>query len=98
MDKQIKEILCITQEECAEVTQAISKIFRFGMDTVWNNETNKEHLEEELGDVLAMISILQSEGIVREEKVLAAWGNKLEKLSKWSNISLFNITDDQDDK
>lgn len=98
MDKQTKEILCITQEECAEVTQAISKVFRFGMETEWNGETNKEHLEEELGDVLAMISILQSEGIVREEKVLEAWGNKLSKLSKWSNIDFLNVTSNEDDK
>lgn len=30
-DKQ-REILVITQEECAEVIQEISKIFRFGID------------------------------------------------------------------
>jgi len=32
IDKQTKEVFCIAQEECAEVTQAISKIFRFGID------------------------------------------------------------------
>lgn len=88
MDKQTKEILCITQEECAEVIQAISKIFRFGFDTVWNNETNKEHLEEELGDLTAMLYILQMSGIVSEEKVMKASEAKMEKLAKWSNIDL----------
>ena len=47
-----QEILLITQEECAEVTQAISKVFRFGMDDEYNGVTNREHLEEELGDLL----------------------------------------------
>ena len=89
MDKQTKEILCITQEECAEVVQAISKVFRFGFDTIWNNETNKEHLEEELGDLLAMISILQSREIVNQDKVSEACNKKMEKLSKWSNIEFF---------
>ena len=31
MENNQKEILLIAQEECAEVTQAISKVFRFGM-------------------------------------------------------------------
>ena len=88
MDKQIKEILCITQEECAEVTQAISKVFRFGFDTVWNNETNKQHLEEELGDLKAMLYILEMSGIVDEENVTKAAEAKMEKLAKWSNINL----------
>lgn len=88
MDKQVKEIMCITQEECAEVVQAISKVFRFGFDTEWNNETNKEHLEEELGDVLAMISILIEHDIVDHDTVQQAKRAKLVKLSKWSNIDL----------
>lgn len=97
MNKQTKEILCIAQEECAEVTQAISKIFRFGIDSSWNGRTNQERLEEELGDLLAMASLLQTKEIVREQKVLEAWHNKMEKLSIWSNIE-FNKVDDQDDK
>ena len=50
----------ILQEECAEVVVAVSKIGRFGMDNFkpGKPKTNREHLEEELGDVLAMIDIL----------------------------------------
>ena len=88
MDKEVKEIFCITQEECAEVTQAISKVFRFGMDTSWNGRTNKQRLEEELGDLKAMLYILEMSGIVNEENVLKASESKMEKLSKWSNINL----------
>ena len=55
-----QEILLITQEECAEVTQAISKVFRFGMDDEYNGVTNREHLEEEVGDLLCMIELLVS--------------------------------------
>ena len=37
-----KEILLITQEECAEVTQAISKVFRFGIDAKHNGKSNRD--------------------------------------------------------
>lgn len=88
MNKGLKEILCITQEECAEVTQAISKIFRFGIDSSWNGRTNQERLEEELGDLQAMINLLQENNIVRPEKINDATLEKRKKLSIWSNIDL----------
>jgi NTP pyrophosphatase (non-canonical NTP hydrolase) len=88
------EVMDIAQEECAEVIQAISKIRRFGIDNAkpGTKYTNREHLEEELGDVLAMIDILLINNVV-------SWGNlhkakraKIEKLKKWSNIpNLENI-------
>ena len=48
MNEVNKEILLITQEECAEVTQAISKVFRFGASATHNGKTNQEHLAEEV--------------------------------------------------
>ena len=35
MNQITQETLLITQEECAEVIQAISKIMRFGMEDAW---------------------------------------------------------------
>jgi hypothetical protein len=32
MNEDTREVLLILQEECAEVTQAVSKCFRFGPD------------------------------------------------------------------
>lgn len=81
-----KEILLITQEECAEVTQAISKIFRFGMNDVYNNINNREHLEEEVGDLMCMINLMIENGVIRESVVMAAKNEKLIKLRTWSNI------------
>lgn len=80
------EILLITQEECAEVTQAISKVFRFGMDDEYNGITNREHLEEEVGDLLCMIELLVSSDMLDMVSVYKAKAAKLEKLAKWSNI------------
>jgi len=80
------EILLITQEECAEVTQAISKVFRFGMDDEHNGQTNREHLEEEIGDLMCMIDLLIDSGMVSEAAVMAAKNEKMHKLGTWSNI------------
>ena len=80
------EILLITQEECAEVSQAISKVFRFGMDDEYKGITNREHLEEELGDLMCMIDLLIENGIVSESAVMTAKNEKMNKLMTWSNI------------
>jgi NTP pyrophosphatase (non-canonical NTP hydrolase) len=81
-----KEILLITQEECAEVTQAISKVFRFGFDSEHKGVKNREHLEEEIGDLMCMIDLLIDNGIVSESAVLTAKNEKLNKLMTWSGI------------
>jgi NTP pyrophosphatase (non-canonical NTP hydrolase) len=89
------EILLITQEECAEVTQAISKVFRFGFDSVHKGVSNQEHLEEEIGDLMCMIDLLIDRGIVRESAVLTARSEKMMKLQSWSKIFENNLEKDE---
>jgi len=86
MNEREREILLILQEESAEVIQAVSKIFRFGWDTDWKGQTNKEHLEEEVGDFLAMIYLMIDCGMIDVNATETAKFNKIEKLKKWSNI------------
>jgi NTP pyrophosphatase (non-canonical NTP hydrolase) len=88
MTEDSNEVMDITQEECAEVIQAISKIRRFGMDNIkpGTDYTNREHLEEELGDVLAMVDILLINGVVKWSNLHKAKRAKIEKLKKWSTI------------
>lgn len=88
MSEDYKEVMSILQEECAEVIQAVSKINRFGMDNYkpGKPKTNREHLEEELGDVLAMICILEKMGVVGQANLEKATKAKIEKLKQWSNI------------
>lgn len=88
MNSKQDEILLITQEECAEVTQAISKCYRFGLDNVkpGKPKTNRQHLAEELGDLLAMVTLCHDFGVVSFEDVMVAKDAKLEKLRQWSNI------------
>ena len=82
------EIMSILQEESAEVIQAISKIFRFGFDSKHPEklQDNREHLAEEIGDMLAMIHLVLEYKIVDAEEVESAKHRKFEKLQKWSNI------------
>ena len=86
MNNAQKEILLIAQEECAEVTQAISKVFRFGINEVYNDRTNKQRLTEEVGDLHCMIELIVESGLVDRSELFNASGNKRKKLLKWSNI------------
>ena len=86
MNERELEIMLILQEESAEVVQAVSKVFRFGWDTEWNEQTNKEHLEEEIGDFLAMVQIMVDTGMIDTFKIDTAKRNKIAKLKKWSTI------------
>jgi NTP pyrophosphatase (non-canonical NTP hydrolase) len=88
MESQTREVMNILSEECAEVIQAISKCHRFGLDNYkpGKPKTNKEHLEEELGDLMAMIDILIEMKVVQTENLVLAKVAKIEKLKKWSNI------------
>jgi NTP pyrophosphatase (non-canonical NTP hydrolase) len=81
-----KEVMAILQEECAEVIQAVSKINRFGIDEVHKGVSNREHLEEEIGDLLCMIDLMREHGIISWEHVMDASEKKLKKLETWSNI------------
>jgi NTP pyrophosphatase (non-canonical NTP hydrolase) len=75
-DKE-KELFYILQEECAEVIQAISKILRFGFNEEFRN---KEKLTQEIGDLLACVTLLYASGIVDKDEVELAIENKILKL------------------
>lgn len=85
---QIQETLNILQEECAEVIVEISKCRRFGLNSV-HYKTGIEHkkmLEQEIGDVLAMVDILIERDLITTENLNIAKSKKKEKLKLWSKI------------
>jgi NTP pyrophosphatase (non-canonical NTP hydrolase) len=82
-----EEALRILQEECAEVVQAISKVFRFGEDTIHQGFTNRESLEVEVGDLLCMVDILVENCFLSDSHVNAARKMKREKLKLWSTVA-----------
>ena len=88
------EALLILQEEAGELTQAISKCFRFGKDSEWNGVSNLQRLESEIGDVLAMIDILVERCYISDSNINQAKINKKEKVVKlvkkcdWASLGL----------
>lgn len=90
MNDKIEEALGILQEECAEVIVEVSKIRRFGLDSVhYKSEMQHTHrtmLEIEIGDVLALVDILMDRGLVDQTRLDQYKQNKKEKLKQWSNI------------
>jgi NTP pyrophosphatase (non-canonical NTP hydrolase) len=88
MDTKIQQALDILQEECAEVIVEISKCRRFGLDSLHHKTgiTHDKMLEQEVGDVLAMIDILVDRGIIDPIGLDMAKHKKTEKLKIWSDI------------
>jgi|DEB0MinimDraft_6_1074348.scaffolds.fasta_scaffold407882_1 NTP pyrophosphatase (non-canonical NTP hydrolase) len=83
-----EEILCILQEECAEVSQVVCKIRRFGIDEInyHSNKSQQETLEDEIGDLLCLIDIAIERKMLNLDRLHQAKANKREKLKTWSNI------------
>jgi NTP pyrophosphatase (non-canonical NTP hydrolase) len=88
IDINVPEALRILQEECAEVIQAVSKIFRFGDETEYpeGGPTNLMRLEEEIGDLEALTRILTECGYLNGILVEDYADRKYQKLIKWSNV------------
>lgn len=91
MNEDLREVLIILQEECAEVIVEISKCFRFGPDQIMQGQefSNIQRLEKEIGDVEAMIELLQDLKVgVSEQGTLNAKMQKFEKLKLFSNLDI----------
>lgn len=77
----VHEIMVILGEEASEVIQETSKTIRFGLD-----ENRLNNLEKEIGDMLAMIDLLESHGVIDSTRLEAAKHAKIVKLKQWSSI------------
>lgn len=83
----IDEALTILQEECAEVIQEVSKVKRFGFDnTPYGLETNRDKLQKEVGDVLALVDYLFDNKVIDKEQISKHKTDKINKLKIYSNL------------
>lgn len=73
-----EEVLTIFMEECGEAIQAASKIIRFGIDA-----EKKEQLEREMGDILAMMKLVDEEVDLDQNKMLEFAEKKLVKVEQF---------------
>tara|TARA_E500000331_G_scaffold141019_1_gene137753 strand:+ start:522 stop:776 length:255 start_codon:yes stop_codon:yes gene_type:complete len=76
-----QQLMVITAEECGELIQVCSKILRQG-----TFDNKREHLVEELGDVLCMMQLIQEWDIVSWQELEDRAEVKREKLAKWSEL------------
>ena len=75
-----QEMLVIFMEECSEAAIEASKILRFGKGATL--------LESEIGDLTCMIQLLEEQGVIDMNNVLACADAKRNKLKTWSNLDV----------
>jgi len=86
----VAEIATVLSEECAEaavelmkVVQRCTKILRFGLTVnPWTGVHNRDAIELELGDVVAMIRALHANQVIDLERVSTCADRKLEALRR----------------
>jgi len=77
-----QELFTITMEECAEVIQQCSKMIRFG------GNTNRFHLEAEIGDLLAMFDLMHEYDIIDLDNMETRKQQKRSKLKVYSHLKV----------
>ena len=75
------QLFVITMEECGELIQSCSKVLRRGAD-----EKSLKDLQDEAGDVLCMLELLQKWDFVSWQELEDRVQYKKEKLKTWSNL------------
>jgi len=80
---RLQELLVILAEECAEVSQAASKCVRFGMDSKYQDVSNRARLEQELGDFMAMFKLILEESNLSDERIMECAEAKLIKVEQY---------------
>ena len=87
MDKRDELLLMMLAEECAEVIQLVSKIYRFGLESYHPSDPEKVSnlilLQNELGDVNAIVHLLNESGVVNNGYIDLNRIAKLRKLSEF---------------
>lgn len=81
-----REALALLAEECGELVQAIGKALRHGIyrgNPEVEGHVNLHDIEQEIGDVLASMLVLEENGVTRTSTVVRARDRKLEKLPNY---------------
>ena len=66
-------------EECGELIQACYKAIRC-------NDYHNDSLKEEIGDVMCMIELIKSNGLITQREIDNQIQTKRMKLMKWSKL------------
>jgi hypothetical protein len=82
----LQQLMCITMEECGELTQRCSKMMRKFETIDEATEEQRIKLLEEAGDVLCMIELMVEHGLLTNEELGVRVNYKRNKLEKWSTL------------
>lgn len=84
-----ENLLTILGEECVETAQRVSKAIRFTLDEVQPEQdlTNAQRIVYEFNDILAVMEILQEEGIFEKVIDREAITKKKIKVAKYLSYS-----------
>ncbi len=89
---KVEHLLVCLMEECSEVQKEASKALRFGVDSKdvfkYEKETHGEKIVTEFADILAIIYLLQEEGVVPDVNMRAMIAKKKEKTMRYINREL----------
>lgn len=81
------ERLAILAEECAEVTQMVGKILRFGYENVHPRKPeegcNRQRLEEEIGNLLNIVEMMEKAGDIRKSYISKSKSLKRQTIGKY---------------
>ena len=76
---KLSELMVITMEECGELIQACSKAIRC-------NDYHNDSLKEEIGDVMCMIELIKSNGLITQREIDNQIQTKRMKLRQWAKL------------
>jgi len=87
MNKTDYLLTCLA-EESGEITQAVGKALRFGLEDGYpqTGRTNRTDIQAELNDLFALVELLQSQNVLIEAD-RAAIDRKKEKVLYWMKYS-----------
>ena len=87
MNKTEHLLTCLI-EECAEVQKAAAKALRFGLDdTSPDGVTNREGIANERIDLLAVLEMLEEEGIIPPLEAHQSTRPKKDKVTKYMDYA-----------
>lgn len=78
----IDQLMHVTAEECAELTQVAMKIVRFGINSEYKDK--RQWLVEEAGDVYCMLQLMIENGLVTQAELEQRANQKIEKLKTYT--------------
>lgn len=97
LSAQHAELLALLIEECSEVQKAACKILRHGQRSHNpdgdRDKSNQDHLQEELGHVLAAMRMLHECGYANNMAINVATGSKLENVMQYLHHASTSLAD-----